>query len=104
MIFVEKCKKYELLERDIKQWFDSIWLSSQSKISEVMTNCQVTRDSIKVNINNSYDKISKNLNPNYNNKNTILIDNNQVKYLVRHTMVINELKMKYLEDEWETVT
>ena len=127
MIFIDKCKNGEFSEKDVKEWFDSILITCRSKLYMAMINCQEVGDKIILNISNTYDKIDKPdiksfknhcyfKNNNNNNNNIpipipipihipihIPIDANQIIILVRHTIMINELKIKHLENEWETI-
>lgn len=89
----------ENLEREINQTFEKIYHNGKSGVNDLWLNLCVMREYFKYNFNYLVHLINNRMNKENERENK----ENDYKYRVRHNLLINELKNRQIDVEWETI-
>ena len=93
---------FQNLETQVKEGFEEFWSQSKVRFTGFCDNVQCISNNIIHNITYIF-------NHKFTNKTTENTDRNSpqlgrdIPYHIRHSMVINELKNRELDNEWETL-
>ena len=92
-------KSFKHIEREMGETFEKVYNTSKNRLNVIWINVQGLGDYITCNF--SY--FIKHMNHNKNRDIDRINKENEYRYHVRHNILINELKQKHLDQEWEAI-
>ena len=105
---LSRTTSFQNLETQVKEGFGEFWSQSKVRITGFCHQVQTISNNIMYNITYIFNQGFPNRTSTRNKNNpsqtcTNVNDNDNVPYYIRHSMVINELKNREIDKEWETL-